>query len=155
MTASAKKTKTPKPRIGWREWLSLPELGIGAVKAKIDTGARTSALHAVDFEVDAGEEHDWISFTVHPHQRDDDEAVRCRAPLIDRRRVTSSSGQRQKRPVIATPVIIGPHSWTIEITLTARTDMRFRMLLGRHALRRRFLVDPGRSYLIGHKPTKT
>lgn len=142
------------PHIGWREWLSLPELGLDAVKAKTDTGARTSSLHAVDLEIDAGDEHDWISFIVHPLQQHEEIEIRCRAPLVDRRRVTSSSGQREKRPVIVTPVTLGPHTWNIEITLTSRLDMRFRMLLGRHALRRRFVVDPGRSFLIGHKPDK-
>jgi hypothetical protein len=156
MTVAKKKRKqTPvRPLVGWREWLGLPDLGLHAVKAKIDTGARTSSLHAVDLEIGAGDEHDWISFIVHPLQHHEEIEIRCRAPLLDQRRVTSSSGQREKRPVIATPVTLGPHAWTIEITLTSRTDMRFRMLLGRHALRQRFLVDPGRSYLIGHKPKK-
>lgn len=135
--------------IGWREWIGLPALGIDAVKAKIDTGARTSALHA--FEVD---EHrrggaPWVAFRIHPQQRDEASVLACEAPVVDVRRVRDSGGHVTDRHVIATRLEIGAHAFDAELTLTARDDMRFRMLLGRTAMRGRFLVDPGRSYLIG------
>ncbi len=135
-----------KPVLGWREWVALPELGIDAIKAKVDTGARTSALHAykiTPFE-EAGKRR--VRFTVHPVQRHKLPVVECVADVIDERLVTSSSGFRERRLVIRTPLEIGGRTWPIEITLTDRDEMSFRMLLGRQALRRKVLVDPGRSY---------
>ncbi len=140
--------------IGWREWVTLPQLGIARVKAKIDTGARTSSLHALNIEIETRDDRKWALFTVEPEQRSDTRAVRCSAPLVDRRHVTNSGGQSEKRPVIETTLQLGPHAWPIEITLTERADMRFRMLLGRHALRQRFSIDPGHSYLIGKRPPR-
>lgn len=130
--------------IGWREWVRLPDLGI-VVKAKVDTGARTSAIHATDIE----RQGDVVHFTVHPHQRDDDDATRVSAPLVDVREVRSSSGATSERYVVRTPVTLHRRRWTIELTLASRDDMGFRMLLGRTAVRGRFLVDPGVSYLAG------
>lgn len=136
-------------RIGWREWLALPELGIDAIKAKIDTGARSSVLHAYDVEPyrDGGKR--MVRFKIHPYQRNYRFSVAATAEVIDRRWVRSSSGHRTYRPVIATPVHLGPMTWMVELTLTNRDEMGFRMLLGRSALRRRFLIDPGQSYLHG------
>jgi hypothetical protein len=141
-----------KFELGWREWVSLPELGIDHIKAKVDTGARTSALHAFSVRpfVDAG--RDRVEFLMHPIQKDNDTVVTCVADIIDRRTVRDSGGHAEERYVIETPLEIGGHRWPIEITLTARDDMLFRMLLGRTAIKRRAMVDPGRSYLLGKAP---
>lgn len=136
--------------IGWREWVSLPSLGLPAIKAKIDTGARTSAIHAFDIERiknDAGE--DCVAFTVQPVQRDTTIIRRCEAPLIDIRSVTDSGGHKADRYFIQTDVQIGTHIRSIEMTLTQRNDMLFRMLLGRTAMVPDIQVDPSRSFSLG------
>ena len=135
--------------IGWREWLALPDLGVGAVKAKVDTGARTSALHAFDVETFERGGEKWVRFAVHPVQRDTETTVEAEAPLADVRWVRSSDGRRSRRPVIRTRIRLAGVCWTAEITLVRRDLMGFRMLLGRQALRRRFVIDPGRSFLAG------
>lgn len=139
---------------GWREWLALPDLGLPAIKAKVDTGARTSALHA--FEVSPYRQNDrqYVEFKIHPLQNDLDTIVTCHAEVFDRREVTDSGGHTESRWVILTPVIIGDYSWPIELTLTARDSMKFRMLLGRNAIKNRALVDSAKSYLVGKKPKK-
>lgn len=157
-----KKTSTPKkatgkkkttirkatpPLIGWREWVALPDLGIDAIKAKLDTGARTSAIHAVRVKTGRRDGIDIVRFEVHPVQRTVRPTVRCEAPLIDERYVRSSDGARELRPVVATTIQLGDDSWSIELTLTDRALMGFRLLLGRRAIRRRYVVDPGRSWL--------
>ena len=137
--------------LGWREWVGLPALGIRQVKAKVDTGARTSALHA--FKVRSFHERDRerVEFLIHPMQKDNDTVVTCVADVLDKRIVTDSGGHKEERFVIRTDLAIGKYSWPIEVTLTARDDMLFRMLLGRTAIKNIAQVDPARSYLVGKK----
>ena len=137
---------TDRPVIGWREWVGLPELGVAWVKAKVDTGARSSSLHAWDVEVDEGDAV--VRFAVHPFQNDDF-TVPVLAPLVDIREFRSSNGDVERRPVIGSRAVIGEQVVPIELSLTNRDEMGFRMLLGRTAVRRRFLIDPGRSFRGG------
>jgi hypothetical protein len=134
------------PTIGWREWLALPELGIRRIKAKVDTGARSSALHAYDMEYFTEQGGRWVKFKVHPVQRNSRIVRACQAQVVDMRNVTSSGGHTTRRPVIITDVELLGQRWQVEITLIARDEMGFRMLLGRQAVRDHFLVDPGRSF---------
>ncbi|MGD8663053.1 MAG: ATP-dependent zinc protease [Desulfobacterales bacterium] len=143
-----------KLTIGWREWLALPDLGIQAIKTKVDTGARTSALHTFGLEPFEKDGSLKVKFTVHPLQRRKDIEICCVADVVDRRRVTSSDGQSEKRYVIQTIVALGEIRWPVELTLTNRKLMRFRMLLGRAAIAGRLVVDPAKSYLTGRKLSK-
>lgn len=140
------------PIIGWREWVSLPQLDIPHIKAKIDTGARTSALHAFSVEPfhDKGAPH--VHFLIHPWQKDNDTVIETTAPISDQRWVSDSGGHREQRYVIVTDVVVGDACYPIEITLTNRDTMQFRMLLGRTALAGHYLVHSAGSYLIGEKP---
>jgi len=141
----------PSLTLGWREWVGLPALGLPLLKCKVDTGARTSALHA--FEVETGHSGGIhvVRFAVHPLQERTDVVVRCEAPLLERRVVADSGGHRERRCVVATDVEIAGQRWPIELTLTDRDTMRFRMLLGRTALAGRALVDPRRSFVTGRQ----
>lgn len=143
-----------RPVIGWREWIALPDLGVEHLKVKIDTGARSSALHAFDVESFRRRGKDMVRFLVHPYQRETSTTVQAEAEVIDERWVRSSSGKRDLRPVIQTSVQWNGDAWPIELTLTRRDAMGFRMLLGREAVRGRFVVDAGRSY-YGGRPPKT
>ena len=140
-------TKTSLSVIGWRERLALPELGISEIKAKIDTGARSSALHAFELQIFTVDGKQMVRFKVHPYQRDTKRTVIAEAELLEYRTVRSSTGHAQPRPVIQTVVELGDKKWPIELTLTNRDEMGFRMLLGRQAVRRRWLVDPGKSFM--------
>ena len=134
--------------VGWREWLSLPDLGIARIKAKVDTGARTSCLHAHRLEPFTERGAPWVQIWVHPLQRST-QSLCCAAPIVDERVVSDSGGHRERRLVIQTTAILGTEEWPIEMTLTHRDAMKFRMLLGRSAMVDRFTVDPGRSYCCG------
>jgi len=135
--------------IGWREWVALPALGIDALKAKVDTGARSSALHAFDVKVFERDGFWMVRFKVHPLQRDSQKTVSLVAELFDERQVRNSRGRLELRPVIQTAVELMGQRWPIELTLTNRDEMGFRMLLGRQAVRGKFAIDPGRSFLAG------
>lgn len=141
------KLKRKYPVVGWREWVCLPELGINKIKAKIDTGARTSALHAFSLEPFSDNGRNRIRFSLHPFQHNNEHIITCVADVIDRRLVTDSGGHEEERYVIYTPITIAGQTWPIEITLTERENMLFRMLLGRSALRKRFIVNPARSFV--------
>ncbi|UUW90742.1 ATP-dependent zinc protease family protein [Pimelobacter simplex] len=134
--------------------MRLPGLGVGPVKAKLDTGARTSALHAFDLEELTRDGADWVRFSVHPWQRSAEDAVLVECPVHDRRLVRSSTGHTQERIVVLTDIELLGHTITTEMTLTRRDAMGFRMLVGREALRQGFLVDARRSYVGGRPPRK-
>lgn len=135
--------------LGWREWMGLPELDIRRIKAKVDTGARTSCLHTFRTEPYTENGQRRVRFWVHPEQHNLHHVVECDAAVIDERSVTDSGGHKEMRMVIETRVVVGDQSWPIEMTLTNRDSMRFRMLLGRTAMAGRCTVMPEASYLTG------
>ena len=135
--------------VGWREWLALPDLGISAIKAKIDTGARTSALHVEKIERFERDGQRWVRFELNPASRRRRKPLVCEAPVADERPVTDSGGDRAVRPFIRTLVALGDDVWGVEINLTNRRSMLFPMLLGRTAMRGRLHVDPAQSFLLG------
>jgi len=150
----AKKARAPLPVIGWREWVGLVDLGVEKIKVKVDTGARSSSLHAFDVEDFVRDGASWVRFTVHPVQRSGDQVVSAEAPVLEYRRVRSSSGKASLRPVIVTSVSLLGQTWPVELTLANRDEMGFRMLLGREAIRGRFLVDAGKSWYGGRPKRK-
>ena len=137
---------------GWREWVGLPGVGVSWIKAKLDTGARTSALHAFDLEEVELDGEPWVRYSVHPWQATDEDAVQAQSRVVDRREVRSSSGHREERLVVLLDLSLGGRPVRAEVTLSRRDEMGFRMLVGREALRQGFVVDPGRSYLTGRPP---
>ncbi|MBN2627083.1 MAG: ATP-dependent zinc protease [Spirochaetales bacterium] len=149
----AKKLENKIP-IGWREWISLPEWNIDYIKVKVDTGARTSSLHVEDLEYFENSGEPWVRFSISPRQKSHLDQVRAEAKVIAQRDVRSSSGYLEKRPVIQTSLIVAGKQISAEITLTNRDKMGFRMLLGREAIRKVFLVIAGVSYLGGKPPSE-
>lgn len=146
------KKRQPLLTVGWRELVDLPDLGIHQIRGKIDTGARTSALHAIRIREYFHEGVLRVRFQVHPIQRDTSVTLTARATVIDEREVRSSNGKSELRPVIETSLLLGGQRWPIELTLTSREQMGFHLLLGRQALRGHALVHPGRSFLTNTQP---
>ena len=144
---------SPLMTAGWREWVLLPDLGLPHIKAKIDTGARTSCLHAFSVEAFTKDGKEWVRFGIHPHQNDTETEVYCEAKVTDKRLVSDSGGHKENRYVITTELVIAEQRWPIEITLTNRDTMLFRMLLGRTALKNKIIVNPGKSFLLGEQTT--
>jgi hypothetical protein len=150
MTKTLSNTHPPsdsKITIGWQEWCRLPLIGIPRIKAKIDTGAKTSALHAFNIRIKTEHGHKVVHFSVHPSQGETKHTVECHAPLVDRRYIMSSNGHRELRYVIRTEVHLGPISWPIDLTLSRRDPLKFRMLLGREAMQHHVIIDPARKLL--------
>lgn len=141
--------KKEKAKIGWKEWCALPLLNIKEIKAKIDTGAATSALHAIVLNISTYNDQTYIRFKVFPHQSDKYASKICKAPLVAKRSIMSSNGIKEKRYVIKTILVIGKNSFETEITLTDRSPLRYRMLIGRMALKKRFLIDPSLAHVQG------
>ncbi len=138
---------------GWREWVSLPDIGVGWIKAKLDTGARSSAIHAFDLEECLRDGEAWVTFFVHPWQKSENDIVRVELPVVDRRIVRSSSGHEEERLVVSTRVRVVGLDLDAELTLANRDEMGFRMLIGREALSGAVLVDSGQSY-VGGRPRR-
>lgn len=146
-----KHRRKPLPVIGWREWVALPDLGVDRIKVKVDTGARSSALHAFDVQEFTRDEETWVRFKIHPMQRKSAGEIVAEAKVLEYRLIKNTGGIATRRPVILTHVNLLGESWEVELTLANRDTMGFRMLLGREAVRRKMLVDPGGSY-YGEKP---
>ena len=145
--------KTPKSIIGWREWVSLPSLGVKMIKAKVDTGARSSSLHSFDDKFFKRNGKEYVKFKIYPNQRDSKNVVETTARVIEYRNIKSSNGQVSKRPVILTKIELLDQVWETEVTLSNRDEMGFRMLLGRETFRGKMLVDANKSY-YSKKPAK-
>ncbi|NVJ90517.1 MAG: ATP-dependent zinc protease [Methylocystaceae bacterium] len=145
--AKTSKPKAPHAVLGWCEWVKFPEFGNVRIKAKTDTGAQTSALHAWKIKPFEKEGENWISFEIHPLQKSQKDKIRCEAKVTEIKVVKSSNGQKENRYTITTHVIIGPYEYPIDLTLTNRDEMGYRMLIGRAAIAGCFLVDCGHSYI--------
>lgn len=140
--------------MGWREWVKLPDLGVSRIKAKVDTGARSSSLHSYEISPFERDGVEWVRFQIHPRQRSITQTIDAEAKVLEYRSIRSSNGKVDLRPVIITDVSWMGMTWPVELTLASRDAMGFRMLLGRQAVRNRFLVDPGGSYR-GGKPGRS
>lgn len=138
-------------RVGWREWVRMPSADVPWIKTKIDTGARSSAVHAFDLERFERDGEPWVRFSIHPWQATDEDAVVLERPVVDERHVRSSSGHSEPRLVVELEIVLARRRLTTEVTLSRRDEMGFRMLVGRETLRHGFLVDPAESYL-GPRP---
>lgn len=142
----------PAVNAGWREWVGLPDLGVPHIKAKLDTGARSSALHAFDLVEFERDGEAWVRFSVHPWQRSAEDEQTVELPVHDRRTIRSSTGHVQQRYVVRMQLRLMDQTFPIDVTLARRDSMGFRLLIGREALRQGFVVDSGRSYLGGRPP---
>ena len=154
MQVEEREETTQMKALGWREWVQLPDLVDVPVKAKVDTGAKTSSLHAFFIEPYTRDGNPWVKFLLHPNQNDNDIEVECHAAVSDRREVSDSGGHKEKRYVIESSIVIGKDVLIAELTLTDRDSMSFRMLIGRNLLRGSFLVDSGSSFLMGGNSKK-
>lgn len=143
--------KKQKRAAGWREWVGLPSIGVGSIKAKLDTGARTSALHAFNIETYWSDGELWARFLVRPFQKNDAKEIACNARIEDIRTVSNPGGRRQRRLIVRTDIRLGDATWPIELSLTDRDEMGFRLLIGRTAMHGNLIVDPDRSYLLGKR----
>lgn len=143
-----------KTVIGWEEWVAIPALGLPAIKVKVDTGAKSSALHAYNIRARTENGQNIVTFKIHPLQRNTKLAIQCTAPLVDEREVISSNGESETRYVIRVPLVFPDRCVETDITLTSRHKMAFRMLLGRDSLRDcKFIVDPAKAYVLGKVAT--
>ncbi len=145
----APRTRKNIIEIGWRERVFLPDFGVPGIKTKIDTGATMSAIHAFRPRYSKRDDGEWVSFEIHPHRRTREDAERVSAKVDTYRYIRSSNGKRELRPVIKVKMSLAGKTWTAEMTLTNRSQMSYRMILGRQAMRNRFMVDPGKSYVFG------
>jgi hypothetical protein len=145
--------KKRRKTIGWREWVSMPEFGVTEIKAKVDTGADNSSLHAFNIQRYEEDGVSMVRFEIHPRQRKRKPSIECVAPVAAERRVKNPGGRAEVRPVIRTTLIVAGEEVEALVNLTTRDEMTFRMLLGRRTVREQFLVDPGRSYL-GERPSR-
>jgi hypothetical protein len=148
MTPPRTRRKEPVS-IGWRERVSLPDLEVEGIKVKIDSGAQTSSIHAFRPRFSQRDDGEWVSFEIHPRRRSRKDAVRVSAKVLTHRWIRSSNGKRELRPVIMTTMSLGGAVFKAEMTLANRHLMAYRMILGRSAMRGRFMVDPGKSYIFG------
>jgi hypothetical protein len=146
---TSRSRRKPLQSIGWRERVSFPEFGVVGVKAKVDSGAQTSSIHAFRPRYSQREDGEWISFEIHPRRRSRKDAVRVSAKVKTHRWIRSSNGKRELRPVIETTMSVAGEEFIAELTLANRHLMAYRMILGRSAMRGRFIIDPGKSYLFG------
>lgn len=144
------RTKSPL-LVGWREWAMLPTLCDEPILAKIDTGAKTSAVHAYRVREVTRDGRPHVEFYLHPVQKERRPEIYCLEPIYGRRSVRSSNGAEQERIVIVVPLRLGRRKWPIELTLANRDDMGFRLLIGRDALGKRVVIDPARSYMLGRR----
>jgi len=153
-TGMSRRVDEHKAIIGWREWVQLPDLGVIEMKVKVDTGADNSSLHAFNLERFERNGTEYVRFEIHPKQRSRKPSIQCEAPLAMEKKVKNPGGRSELRPVIRTRVLVAGMELNALVNLTSRDEMGFRMLLGRRAVRSKFVIDPGRSYL-GTRPSRT